>query len=41
MLFFLINEQIYLKGESLSLLGLLTTCLRKTILNPIRSGGGL
>ena len=32
MLFFLVNEQLYLKGESLAFLGLLTTCLRKTIL---------
>ena len=31
MLFFLVNEQIYLKGEFLAFLGLLTTCLRKTI----------
>ena len=33
MLFFLVNEQIYLKGESLAFLGLLTTCLRKTTLD--------
>ena len=32
MLFFLVNEQLYLKEESLAFLGLLTTCLRKTIL---------
>ena len=32
MLFFLVNEQLYLKGEFLAFLGLLTTYLRKTIL---------
>ena len=37
MLFFLVNEQIYLKGKSLAFLGLLTTCLRKTILKRKRS----
>ena len=32
MLFFLVNEQLYLKWKSLAFLGLLTTCLRKTFL---------